>query len=74
MSDSLSMNKSTAVPWICGVLLFLTSFPKWIWNTSPTFGLTVVPWVLLLFALGDMMKNKVGWKGIVALFFQILIF
>ncbi len=74
MLESLSINKkSNTTSWICAFLLFVISFPKWVWNTSPVICLTVVPYVLLLFALKDMMRNKAGLREIMALFFQILI-
>ena len=60
-------------PWICAVLLFVISFPKWFWGGG-TIVITLASYLLLFMAYNDISRNgRVRTAGVIALFFQIII-
>ena len=62
MSQSLSINKATTTPWICSVLLFVISFPKWVWSRGGNIML-VASLLLFLLAIKDINKKGLSIVG-----------
>ena len=59
--------------WICSVLLFMMSYPKWMWNVDIRIGMTAFSLVLLLLALKDITKVKYSVLSVIAFFLQFYI-
>ena len=73
MSNSIAVNKNSDTrAWICAILLFVISYPKWFWvNVNIP---TIASVLLLLVAFNDISNNKNGRiAGIVALLCQFVI-
>ena len=59
-------------PWICALLLFVISYPKWFWGMSQDV-ITIASLLLLLIAFADISKNRNSWNGgLIVLFIQII--
>lgn len=73
MSNTIAIKKQdNARPWICAVLLFVISYPKWFWGMSQDV-ITLASLLLLLFAFDDIVRNKRNWSlGIIALVLEII--
>ncbi len=64
--------QSNARPWICALLLFVISYPKWLWGMSQDV-ITIASLLLLLIAFADISKNRNSWNaGLIVLFIQII--
>ena len=73
MSNTIAIKKQDNVrPWICAVLLFVISFPKWFWGLSQDV-MTVASLILLYMAFDDISHNKKKFGvGLFLLFIQII--
>lgn len=73
MSSSLKINKTTAMPWVCAALLFIISYPKWLWTMNERV-VIYASLFLLVVVLNDIIRNKrVLYSGLIILLFQIYI-
>lgn len=73
MDYSVTKKKEDYRAWICAVLLFVITFPKWFWG----FGANLIVFaslLLLLVAHDDISRNKRGkGLGLLAVLFQLVI-
>ena len=64
--------KHDLAPWLSAFLLFIISYPKWLWSVNPM-SMIWVSLMLLVIAHKDISLNNNKIWGIVAIFFQIII-
>lgn len=67
----MSCKQNNITYWVCAVLLFIISFPKFIWVFGPNIML-FASYFFLFFAIKDIFANKIHKLSYVALFLQIL--
>lgn len=73
MSSSLKINKAAVLPWVCAVLLFIISYPKWLWGQSER-TITYASLLLLVIVFKDIQRNKRFLAaGLIVLLFQMYI-